>query len=202
MLPISLSFSSVHFLTPDFSCSISFSCSIVSIFLFPLVCFPFHLFQFLFNLPQYSSLYILSNHPNNFFAVNLPSNSSLSNTSSSCFCFAISSWSHQYSFSNSLIASCMFFKFSLPSQVSNSAVNPFQHTKYLSFPLIYCLFRIFSTSYSSSPSIITVASYSFLCPSTCLIYLYILLTLTTRCILIVLGSSNSTAFDDMIFFTL
>ena len=48
----------------------------------------------------------------------------------------------------------------------------------------------------------TRAGYSFLCPSTCLIYLCILLTLTTKCIFTVLGSFNSTMFGNMIFFIL
>ena len=108
----------------------------------------------------------------------------------------------RYSFSNSLIASFAFFKFSLPSHVSDSAINPFHHTKYLSFPLTRCLFNILSTSHSSSSLIITGAVCSFFYPSTCPMYLCILLMLTTRCIFIVLGSSNSTTFVDTILFTL
>ena len=114
----------------------------------------------------------------------------------------MSSISCRYSFSNSLIASFAFFKFSLPSHVSDSAVNPFYHTKYLSFPLTHCLFNILSTSYFSSSLIITGAVCSFFYPSTCPMYLRILLSLTTRCIFIVLGSSNSTTFVDTILFTL
>ena len=106
------------------------------------------------------------------------------------------------SLSYSFIASLAFSKFSSPSQVSDSAMNPFYCTRYLSFPLIHHLFSILSTFYSSSPSIITGAGCSFFCPFTCPIYLYILLTLTTEYIFIILGSSNSTAFDDTIFFIL
>ena len=113
-----------------------------------------------------------------------------------------SSISCQYSLLNSLIASFAFFKFSLSSHVLDSAINPFHCTKYLSFPLIHHLFNILSTSHSSSPSIITGAVCSFFCLSTCPMCLCILLTLTTRCIFIVLGSSNSTAFVDTILFTL
>ena len=144
----------------------------------------------------------MSDHLYNFFAVNLPSNSPCLNVVSSHSCLAMSSISHWYSFSNSLITSFVFFKFSLPSRVSDSAVNLFQHTKYLSFPLIFLLFSIRSTSYSSSPLIITGASCFFLYPSTCPTYLCILLTLTTGCIFIVLGSSNSTAFNNTIFLIL
>ena len=106
------------------------------------------------------------------------------------------------SLSYSSIASLAFSKFSSPFQVSDSAVNPFYRTRYLFFPLICRLFSILSTSYSSSPSITTGAGCSFLCPSTCPTYLHILLTLTTECIFTVLGSSNSTAFNNTIFFIL
>ena len=133
------------------------------VFFFP----SFHLFQFHSNLPQYSLLYLLSNHPNNFFAVNLPGSSPLLNILSSLSCLLISSISCWYSFSNSSTASFAFSKFSFLSQVFDSAMNPFYLTKYLSFPLICHLFRILFTSHSSSLSIITGAGCSFLCPSTC-----------------------------------
>ena len=154
--------------------------------------FPFYRLQFFSILPQYSWLYCLSDHLYNFFAVNLPGNSPHQNVPSLCSCHATSSMSRQYSFSNSSIASFAFSKFSLPSQVSYSAVNPFHHTKYLSFPLTFLLFSICSTSHSSSPLIMTGAGCSFLCPSTCPIYCHTLLKLTTRCIFTVLGSSNLT----------
>ena len=159
MLPISSSSSSVHSLISKFFCSISSSSSIISkvCFLFP----PFHLFQFHSNLPQYSLSYLLSNYPNNFFAVNLPSSSSLLNIPFSLSCLLISSISRWYSFSNSFTASFAFSKFSFPSQVSDSAVNPFHLTKYLSFSLICYLFRILSTSHSSSLS----HSYPYMTPS-------------------------------------
>ena len=173
MLPILLS-SSVYSLTPDFSCSISFSFfSIVSrvVFSFPGRLFfywlPFYLLQFLSNLPQYSWSYLLFVHPNNLFAVNLPGNSSFLNVPSSFSCFLTSSISYLYFFSNSSIASLAFPKFSFPSQVFDSTINPFYYTRYLSFPLIFHLFNILSTSHSSSPSIITGAGCSFLCSSIC-----------------------------------
>ena len=86
----------------------------------------------------------------------------------------------QYFFSNSSIAFCAFSKFSLPSQVLDSAMNPFQYTKYLSFPLIHHLFKIFSILYFSFPLIMTGAGCFFLCSSTCFTYLHILLMLTVR----------------------
>ena len=97
------------------------------------------------------------------------------------------------------IPSFVFFKFSFPFQVSDSAVNPFQCTKYLFFPLTRHLFRILSTSHSSSSSIITGAGCSLLCPSTCPTYHRILLTFTTRCTFTVLDNSNSTVFNDTTF---
>ena len=165
MGPSCCPFSSIYSLTPEFSSLISSSSTIVSIFLFP-DRFPFYCLQFLSSLPQYSWLYLLSDHPNSFIAVNLPGNSPLLNVPSLHSCFAMFFMSHRYSFSNSLITSFIFFKFSLPFQVSDSAINPFQHTKYLSFSFTCRLFRILSTFYSSSSSIITEAGCSFLCPST------------------------------------
>ena len=201
MFPISSSSSSAYSLIPKFSCSIS-SCSsfIISIVLFLFAFLPFHLLQFLSNLTQYSSLHFLSDHPDNFLAINLPGNSSLMKVPSSLSCLLTSSMSCWYSFSNFSTASFALPRLSFPSQVSDSAVNPFYYTKYLSFSLIRHLFKILLTSYSSSLSIITGAGCFFFCPSTCPMYLCILLTLTTRCIFTVLDSSNSTAFDDTIFF--
>jgi len=124
------------------------------------------------------------------------------NISFSFFCCLISSMSCQYFFLYSSIASLVFSRFFLSFQVSNSAMNSFYHTKYLSFSCIYYLFRILSTFYSFFPSIITGASCFFLCFSTCSIYLHILLILTIKCIFTILGSSNSTVFDNIIFFIL
>ena len=138
-----------------------FSSQIVSKVL-PLACSPFHCLQFLSNLPQYSLLYCLSNYLNSFFAINHPGSSPLLNVPFSLSCYLTSSISHQYSFSNSSTAPFVFSKFSILSQVSDSAINPFYHTRYLFFPLICCLFNIFSTFHSSSLSIITGASCSFL----------------------------------------
>ena len=198
MLPISFLSSFVYSRTSDFSSSVSSSSGIVFIVRLLTGFLPFHCLQFLSNLPQYSWSYRLSVHPYNIFAMNFPSNSPHLNVISSHSCRTTSSMSCQYSFLNSLIASFAFSKFSFPSQVSDSAVNPFHCTKYLSFPLTFLLFSIRSTSYSSSPSIMTRAGCSFFCPSTWPTYLHILLTLTTGCIFTALGSSNLTAFDDTI----
>ena len=182
MFPISSSSSSVHSLSPKSSCPISSSFSfIVSIVLCPLAFSSFHHLQFLSNLAQYSLSYLLSDQPNSFFAINCSGSSPLLNVPSFLFCLLISFISCQYFFLNSSTASFVFFRFSIPSQVSDSTVNPFYHTRYLSFPLTHYLFSILFTFYSFSPSIITGASCSFLCPSTCPTYLYILLTFTTRC---------------------
>ena len=118
------------------------------------------------------------------------------------YCLTSSSSFLQYFLSNSSTNSIIFFRFSLLFHVSFSAVQSFHCTKYLSLPHTFFLFMIFSTSHSSSLSITTGYGISFLCPSTCNLYLRILLTLTTGCILTVLGNSNSIALLEMIAFTL
>ena len=125
MSPISSLSSFIHSHIPDFSSLTSFSSGIVFIISLLVGSLPFHHLQFLSNLPQYSWLYLLSDYLYNFFAVNFPGNSPCQNVPSSHSCHTTSSMSLQYSFSNSLIASFAFSKFSLPSQVSDSAVNPF-----------------------------------------------------------------------------
>ena len=195
MLSILSLSSSVYSLISNSFHLISFSFSwIVSKVLLSLPCSPFHYLQFLSNLFQYSPSYLLSDHPNSFFAVNHPGSSSLLNVPSSLSCHLISSIFYWYFFSNSSTAPFTFSKFSTPSQVSDSTIDPFHHTRSLSLSLIYYLFNILLTFHSFSSSIMIGASYSFLCPFTCPMYLCILLMLTTGCILIVLGSSSSTAF--------
>ena len=125
MSPISSSSSSIHSWIPNFSFLTSSSSGIVFITSLLIDLLPFYRLQFLSNLPQYFWSYCLSDHPYNFFAVNLPGSSSHWNVLSSRSCHATSSISRQYSLLNSSIASCAFFKFSLPSQVSDSAINPF-----------------------------------------------------------------------------
>ena len=77
MFPIlSLSFF-VHSLSLEFSSSISsFFSFIVSIILCSFALLSFHHLQFLSNLVQYSSLYLLSDQPNSFLAINYPGSSS------------------------------------------------------------------------------------------------------------------------------
>jgi len=86
----------------------------ISKVLFLLIFLSFHCLQFLSNLPQYSWLYLLFDHLNNFLAINLLGNSLLLNIPSSysyCAIFFISYW---YFLSNFSIASFVFFKFSFP----------------------------------------------------------------------------------------
>ena len=148
MLPILSLSSSVHSLISNSFYLISSSSSqIISKVFLSLPYPPFHHLQFLSNLFQYSPSYLLSDHPNSFFAVNHPGSSSLLNVPSSLSCHLTSYISYWYSFSNSLTTSFVFSKFSIPSQVSDSTVNPFHCTRYLSFSLIYHLFNIFSTFY-------------------------------------------------------
>ena len=123
-------------------------------------------------------------------------------SSSVSYCLTSSSSSLQYSLSNSLTNSIVFFKFSLLSQVFFLAVYSFHHTKYLSLPRTFLLFIIFSTSHSSSPLITTSCGVSFFCPSTCDLYYRIQLTLTTGCILIVFSKSNYIVLLEIIAFTL
>ena len=133
-----------------------------------------------------------------------PSNSLLNvflSSSASCH-LTSSSLSLLYSFSNSSTNSIAFFKFSLLSYMSSSTVHPSHHTRYLSLLYIFLLFMIFSISNSFSSSVTTSCGASFLCFSICDLYLHTLLTLTTRCILIVLGNSNSIALLEIIAFTL
>ena len=152
-----------------------FKCSFLSI------CLSFfHLLQFFSNFLKYSSSNSLSSYPYNNFAVYFPGNSILlySFTSfflSIFFCHLTSI----PSFSNSFINSSAFFKFSLLFHVFPSTVNPFHHTKYFSTPLIFFLFKIFSTFYSSTPSTSMGFYYSFFCSLTCSLYQTTWLTFTT-----------------------
>ena len=166
--------------------------------------FLFYLRQFSSNLFQYFCSYFFFPYPYNSFAIYFPSNSLLNTFFSSfiSYRYVSSSSSLPYSFSSSFTRSLVFLRFSLLSQVSSSAVHPFHHTRYLSLPHTCLLFIIFSTSHFFSPSITTGCGISFLCPSTCPVYLHTLLTLTTGCIFTVLGSSNSNAFIETIDLTL
>ena len=131
----------------------------------------FYFHQFLSNFLKYSSSNFLSFHPYNIFAINFSGNSPLLKSFSS----AISNFSCLLTSafilpSNSSNTSLVFPKSSLLSQVSYSAVNLFYRTKYLSTPLIFLLFNIFSISHSLTPSISIGFPSSFFCPSTCSLY--------------------------------
>ena len=131
----------------------------------------FYLCQFLSNFLRYSFSNLLSSHSYSNFAVYLPNNSSLLNslfsTISILSCLLTSAFIHP---SNSFNASFVFSKFSLFSHIFCSTVNLFHCTRYLSTPLIFLLFNIFSISHSLTPSISIGFPSSFLCPPTCSLY--------------------------------
>ena len=141
----------------------------------------FHFCQFLSNFLKYSFLNFLLFYSYNIFVVNFPGNSpllkSLSSTISSFSCLLTSVFILS---SNSASISFMCPKFSFFSYILYSTVNPFYLTRYFSIPLIFLLFRISSTSYSSTPSTLTCFPSSFLYPSTYSLYRTIQLTFTTR----------------------
>jgi len=128
--------------------------------------------QFLFNFLRYSFLNFPSSHLYNIFAIYFYDNSPLLKS----FSFTISNVSYCLTSalnlpSNSATVFCAFSKSLSLSQVSLSAVNPFQCTKYFTTSLIFLLFKIFSSFYSSTPSTSTSFTSSTFCPSTCSLYL-------------------------------
>ena len=131
----------------------------------------FYFHQFLSNFLKYSFLNFLLSYPYSIFAINFPSNSpllkSLSSAMSNFSCLLISVFILPSNSSNTSLA---FPKSSFLSQVLCSTINPFHHTKYLSTPLIFLLFNIFSISHSLTPSISIGFPSSFFCPSTCSLY--------------------------------
>ena len=140
----------------------------------------FHQYQFSSHFFSLSLSYLLFLQLYSSFAVNSLGNSRLNSlSSSSCSCRLSSLSSSLYSLSNSSTSSFAFSRFSLLSQVSSSAVQPFYLTKNLFFPLTILLFMIFSTSNSSSPSMMTGFGGIFFCPFTCGLQSRTLLTLTT-----------------------
>ena len=130
----------------------------------------FHFHQFLSNFLRYSFSNLLSSYPYKIFTVYFPGNSPLLKSFSSilsdfsCLLF-------QHSFFPQIPPLLPLHFLDLPlSHVLCSTVNPFHHTKYFSTPLIFLLFKIFSTSYSlTSLTSIGFAS-SLFCPSTCSLY--------------------------------
>ena len=154
----------------------------------------FHFHQFLSNFLKYPSLNFPSFYPYNIFAIYFPGNSSLLKSLFS----AISNFSCLLTSTfilslNSSTTSLAFPRSSSFFHESCSTVNPFHHTKYFTTSLIFCLFKIFSTSHSSTPSTSTGFTFSTFCPSTCSLYHTTQLTFTTRCILIEVGNCNLTA---------
>ena len=113
--------------------------------------FSFH--QLLSNFLKYFSSNFPSSYLYSIFAVNFPGNSlflkSLSSAMSNFSCLLTSIFILFSNFSNTSLASS---KSSFFFQVLCSTINSFHHTKYLSTPLIFLLFKIFSTSHSSIPS--------------------------------------------------
>ena len=95
--------------------------------------------------------------------------------------------------SNSATTSFVFPKSFFLSHISCSTINLFYYTKYLTISFIFPLFKIFSTSHSSTPSTFTGFTFSTFCPSTCFLYYTIWLTFTTRWIFIKVGNHNLTA---------
>ena len=134
-------------------------------------------------------LYLLSDYSNSLFAVNLPSNSSFTNT------FLFSSFFYP-------------LYYNIPSQISLTLLIHFSDllfsSKYLILPWIpstklniypdpsltfYLKFFLFSIFFSFL--IVTGAGCSILCLSTCATYFCILFTLITGCIQILLDNFNS-----------
>ena len=169
----------------------------------------FHLFQFFSNFFRYSSSNFLSSHLYNNFTIYLSGNSPLLNSSASGFnlisfpFFSLILYisSSNLPFSNSSTFSIAFFRFSNSSHVFSSTIYPFHFTKYFILPLLSCLSKISSTSYSFSLSTSIGSGGIFFCSSIYSLYFSILLILTTRCILNDASNSNSTAFSDIIFLT-
>ena len=141
----------------------------------------FYLFQFLSNFFKYLFSNFPSFHPYNIFAIYFPGSSALLksffSTKSNFFYFLTSIFILP---SNSTTNSFVFSKFFSFSQVSYFVVNPFYLTKYLSTPLIFLLFRIFSTFYSSTSSTLIGFTSFFFYPFTCFLYYTTLLTFITR----------------------
>ena len=164
----------------------------------------FHFHQFLSNIFQYSFSNFLLSYLNKIFAIYFSSNSLLLNSPASRFHFAF----HHFSIPSCLLTSALVFpsnsstnslafsKFSSFSQVSFSAVNSFHHIRYLFVPYIFLLFKIFSTSHSSTLSTSIGFIFSVFWPPTCSLYHTTQLTFTTRWILIKVGSRNLTTLVD------
>ena len=166
----------------------------------------FHLHQFFSNSFKYSFSNFLLSQPYSNFAVYLSSSSLLLYSSvlgffipPPCFIFSCLLTSALNLPSNSSTNSLVFPRSSSLSHVSFSIVNLFHHTRYLSIPCIFLLFRIFSIFHSLTPFTSIGFPASFFCSSTCFLYHTIWLTFMTEWILIEVGSCNLTALVDTTF---
>ena len=153
----------------------------------------FYFHHFLSNFFRYSfsnfPLFYLYNIFAVYFLGKSPFLKSLSSVISNFSCYLISVFILPSNLATTSFASP---KFSFFFHVSCSAINSFHYTKYLTTPLILLLFKIFSTSHSSTPSSSTsFASFTF-CSFTYSLYHTIQLTFTTRWILIKVSNHNLT----------
>jgi len=116
----------------------------------------FYFCQFLFKFFRYLSLNFLSFYPYNIFAIYFSNNflllKSLFSTLSNYSCLLTSVFTL---LSNSAITSFTFSKSSSLFQLLCSTMNSFYHTRYFTTSLIFLLFNIFFTSYSSISSTYT-----------------------------------------------
>ena len=131
----------------------------------------FHFCQFLSNFFRYLCSNFPLSHLYSIFTVHFSDNFFLLKSCS----FTKSNFSYLLTsvlilLSNSTTISFVFSKFSFLFQMLYYIINLFHFTKYFTTPLIFLLFRIFSTSHSSIPSISTSFSFFFFWPSTCSLY--------------------------------
>jgi len=116
----------------------------------------FHFCLFLFKFFRYLSSNFLSFHPYNIFAIYFSNNFLLLKSLFS----TLSNYSYLLTsvftlLSNSAITSFIFSKSSSLFQLLCSTMNSFYHTRYFTTSLIFLLFNIFFTSYSSISSTYT-----------------------------------------------
>ena len=131
----------------------------------------FYFYQFLSNFLKYFFLNFLLSQLYNIFAIYFHNNSSLSKSLSSTIpSFSYCLTSVFFLSSNFITTSFIFYKFSSFFQISCSTINLFHLTKYFMTPLIFLLFKIFSTSYSSTSFTFTSFTSSTFCLPTCSLY--------------------------------
>ena len=162
--------------------------------------FSFYFTQFLSNFLKYSFSKFPSSHLYNiltiYFFGNFPLLKSFSSIVSSFFYLLTPVF---ILFSNSATTFFMFSKSSSFFQLLCSTVNPFHYTKYLITPLIFLLFKIFSTfHFSTSFTFTGFASFTFYSPI-CFLYHTIQLTFITGWILIEVSNHNLTILVDITF---